>query len=378
MEGKLLPTSSIRDFLLILGLAIIGFQEAGNINRHQHVRISKRGNFAGLTPTVLGQAFLWFLRPGKTAFAIYPGSSSVEKISSAFNNTRSSRLSAHRAVPERDSEKFEKTKLWNRVVQRFLRALKAKQFVAAGWVSFALITSIPGSMAQAGAGGTLTTTPIKAVVELFTSQGCSSCPPADRLLKTYVDRKDVIALSFPVDYWDYLGWQDTYASQMNTERQRAYARARGDGSVYTPQAVVNGISHFVGSRKSKIDACIKRDLEKDGGASRVPLRLSLEGGQFVVETGTVKKGQPEKQLMLWIVAVQKSGTVNIARGENSGHKFTYYNIVRGMTPIGSWDGTPKTIRISRESVSKPHADTYLVLLQKGSSGPIIGASWLSK
>ena len=255
------------------------------------------------------------------------------------------------------------------VVRRVFGASINQRCVAASWLALAFLLTLFGSATQAGDGGALKTTNTKAVVELFTSQGCSSCPPADKLLKTYVDRKDVIALSFPVDYWDYLGWQDTYASQMNTQRQRAYARARGDGSVYTPQAVVNGISHFVGSSKSKIDDCIKRDLQKGLGASQVPMRFSHEGDQFVVETGPTKKDLKENQLMLWIIAVQKSGTVNISRGENSGHKFTYYNIVRGMTPIGSWDGTPKTIKVSAKTVFKPHADTYLALLQKGSSGP---------
>ena len=88
----------------------------------------------------------------------------------------------------------------------------------------------------------------KLVLELFTSQGCSSCPPADKLLKSYVDRDDVVALSMPVDYWDYLGWKDTYAQSAFSERQRRYARTRGDNMVYTPQVVVSGLYHAVGSQ----------------------------------------------------------------------------------------------------------------------------------
>ncbi len=219
----------------------------------------------------------------------------------------------------------------------------------------------------------------KAVVELFTSQGCSSCPPADKLLKYYIDRKDVIALSFPVDYWDYLGWPDTFASPMNTLRQREYAHKRGDGAVYTPQVVINGVAHYVGFNKRKIDASIGKNHNNPKGSLPVPLRLSLQNDEFIIETGSASnsKNLSKNEVMFWIVAVQSSGTVNIKRGENSGHKMTYYNIVRGLTPVGSWNGKPKTIRVSKKSVAKPHADKYLVLLQKGSTGQIIGASWLT-
>ena len=112
----------------------------------------------------------------------------------------------------------------------------------------------------AGAAPALATT--KAVIELFTSQGCSSCPPADALLGEYAKRDDVLALSFPVDYWDYLGWKDTLASHENTERQRAYAAARGDRQVYTPQVVVNGVEHMVGSTRAQ-------DRRRDRPARRV-------------------------------------------------------------------------------------------------------------
>jgi hypothetical protein len=109
--------------------------------------------------------------------------------------------------------------------------------------------------------------PAKAVIELFTSQGCSSCPPADALLKTLADDPSIIALSLPVDYWNYLGWKDTFASARNTERQRNYARTRGDGAIYTPQAVVNGVIPVNGSSKADIEQAKSRSAS---GRSAIP------------------------------------------------------------------------------------------------------------
>lgn len=217
----------------------------------------------------------------------------------------------------------------------------------------------------------------RAVVELFTSQGCSSCPPADRLLKTYVERDDVIALSFPVDYWDYLGWPDTFASPMNTERQRTYARRRGDGAVYTPQMVVNGIAHLVGSKQGDIDAAIQSYVDARGGGLDVPLQLTSNGADLVVKAGAARREIATDSMMFWIFAVQRSGTVEIHRGENSGKTITYFNVVRGFTPVGSWDGSPTVLRVAKSSVAKPHADQYLVVLQRSSTGEICGASWLA-
>src|SRR6516165_10211815 len=102
----------------------------------------------------------------------------------------------------------------------------------------------------------------RAVVELFTSQGCSSCPPADKLLGELAKRDDLLALSLPIDYWDYLGWKDTLASHDFSERQREYAQSRGDGAVYTPQAVINGTDDMVGSDRSAIESAVKQATDK--------------------------------------------------------------------------------------------------------------------
>ena len=156
----------------------------------------------------------------------------------------------------------------------------------------------------------------KVVLELFTSQGCSSCPPADALLESYTKRDDVIALSVPVDYWDRLGWKDTFASREFTLRQQEYASARGDGQVYTPQIVVSGSAHVVGRSRSSIDDAIavaRRTLRE----SQIPVRVRLEGGALVVQAGSGPTAIPPSDMQLFLAVVQEAGTVAIRRGENA-------------------------------------------------------------
>lgn len=219
--------------------------------------------------------------------------------------------------------------------------------------------------------------PIRAVLELFTSQGCSSCPPADALLKTYADKGDVLALSFPVDYWDYIGWRDTFASPENSSRQRAYARNFEIGPVYTPQVVVNGTTQALGSSRKEIDAAIERTAS-DFAARRVPVHFWNEGNMIVIETGAAPAGETAKTATIWLAVVQKQGTVNIKRGENGGKSLSYTNIVRQMTPVGLWNGEPSTIRLARTAIMRPDTEDSIVLLQESDSGPILGAAWLGQ
>jgi hypothetical protein len=217
----------------------------------------------------------------------------------------------------------------------------------------------------------------KSVVELFTSQGCSSCPKADALLGNLAGRDDVIALSLPVDYWDYLGWKDTLANPKFSERQRAYAQARGDGAIYTPQAVVNGLVHINGTDEGSI----KRTMEKTGktvAASFVPIRLSETKERLVVETGPAQPGVPAKEATLWLAVISASVTVPITRGENQGKTVTYNNVVRELMPIGMWNGKPMTVQLERHSFMRPGADRCAVLMQQGKAGPIVGAALLSQ
>jgi hypothetical protein len=227
------------------------------------------------------------------------------------------------------------------------------------------LASAPAVGASSGAAPVATR-----VIELFTSQGCSSCPPADRLMQSLAGQPDTIVLSFPVDYWDYIGWKDTFASPAYTARQKAYAQARGDGSVYTPQAVVNGLRHAVGSDPVEIDAATKL-ADGEQGAMRVPLKTHMEGGHLVAEVGAAPEGAG-KWGAFWVLRVSKSRSVAIGRGENAGHTVTYTNVVRGMDKAGNWMGVPARFEIDEMGLKQGDSDGYVLLLQ-ANQGPKLGA-----
>lgn len=199
------------------------------------------------------------------------------------------------------------------------------------------------------------------VVELFTSQGCSSCPPADAFLTDLArQRRDVLPLAFHVTYWDYLGWKDPYSLDAATARQRAYARYLGDDGVYTPQMVVDGATGFVGSSRS-------RGLEAIAGAVRKPVAVSLarDGANFLI---TVGDGTGHGQVLL--VGFDPAHETRIGRGENGGRTLTESNIVRSLTPVGAWAGSALALR------SMPAAGEGFAVLLQAEDGRIIGAARL--
>lgn len=214
----------------------------------------------------------------------------------------------------------------------------------------------------------------RAVIEMYTSQGCSDCPAADALLKDYLDKKNVVGLTLPVDYWDYLGWKDTLAGPRNSARQREYAERFGIGTVYTPQAVVNGAAEVVGSSASEIDRAIAA-TETALSSSRVPIHFWHYGNSIVIEAGSAPNDTEPKEATIWLAVVQKSVEVPVKAGENKGKTLTYYNVVRELTPVGMWNGRPATVRLSRADVMRED-ETLVVLIQEASAGPIIGAAKL--
>jgi hypothetical protein len=228
----------------------------------------------------------------------------------------------------------------------------------------------PGGAAGAGAA--------KPVIELFTSQGCSSCPAADALLRQYAARDDIIALSFPVDYWDYLGWKDTLASPKFSERQRAYAKARHDGLVYTPQIVVNGLLHVNGSARDEIEHAMDKTT-RTLSSSHIPIQLSTADGKLTIQTGAAPENGPTpKEATLWLLVIAKSVQVAIRRGENEGKTVTYANVVRDLLPVGTWSGKPLTVRLERHAFMRPGTERCAALLQQANAGPIIGAALLNQ
>lgn len=213
----------------------------------------------------------------------------------------------------------------------------------------------------------------KAVVELYTSQGCSSCPAADALMNRLAERDDIIAMSLSVDYWDYLGWKDTLAQSKFTDRQKAYAKAIGDGMVYTPQVVVNGAVHVNGSDERKITAAIEK-TNKAVAAAYVPVRLSASDGKLVVDIGAAPQGTTLKDATVWLAVISPKVEVPITRGENTGKTVTYANVVRDLMPIGMWSGKAMTVQLARHSIAHNGAERCAVLVQQGRGGPIVGAA----
>ncbi len=204
------------------------------------------------------------------------------------------------------------------------------------------------------------------VIELFTSQGCSSCPAADRLMTKMAQDPKTIVMSYDVDYWDYIGWKDTYGSPAFTARQKAYAVARGDGHVYTPQAVVDGLHHAVGSDPMEIENATQLAAGEQGAMS-VPIRLTRENGRLVINVGAASDGAP-RWGACWIVHIATSRTVSVRRGENAGHALSYTNVVRGMDKVGNWNGEAARYEVDPSSLMTPDSDAYVVMLQASSAG----------
>lgn len=211
-----------------------------------------------------------------------------------------------------------------------------------------------------------------AVLELFTSQGCSACPPADALLARLALREDVMALTLPVDYWDYLGWEDTLATPENTVRQRSYAETRGDNQVYTPQMVVNGMAHAVGKKLPQIQAAMD-STEASLEGQRVSLDLVGDSETLTINIGPAAANSSNSGIV-WVMLLQREVTVAIERGENRGKTITYHNVVRRMMPIGKWSGKATTLNLPIRHLLRDETEACAVLLQQGSAGPILAAA----
>ena len=217
------------------------------------------------------------------------------------------------------------------------------------------------------------------VVELFTSQGCSSCPPADAALAEFAADPDVLALGYHVDYWDYLGWRDTLASADNTARQYAYARTLGSRTVYTPQAVLNGRQHLNGGKKAEIRTLLS-DMARQGEGLPVPMTVDANAQRLRV---TVDAGEKPGgyDFLLGVVYFRDRSEVRIERGENAGRAMVYANAVTGRQSLGMWDGAAMTVDLPRSKLDQHKATGCAVLLQahgpSGDPGSIIGAANLT-
>jgi hypothetical protein len=218
----------------------------------------------------------------------------------------------------------------------------------------------------------------RAVIELFTSQGCSSCPPADKLLSELRDDSSLVTLSLPIDYWDYLGWKDTLAIPGHTLRQKAYSKARGDREVYTPQVVVNGVAQALGSDRAEIEKAVARSRAK-ATAPSVPIEVAVGDEQVTVTLANATAGAAMGG-EVWLCPLSRSETVRVGRGENRGRTLTYTNVVRRWVKLGTWTGKGETFTVPTDAIKSAGIDAVAVILQSGNPerpGAVLGASLAS-
>lgn len=207
----------------------------------------------------------------------------------------------------------------------------------------------------------------KVVVELYTSQGCSSCPPADALLHDLAGRSDVIALALHVDYWDYLGWKDNFGSPAFTARQHGYARAASATTVYTPQMVIGGRDHVIGSKAMEVmDHIVRHRSAPDP----VAITLTRNGGN--VQINARSNGGRLGNMIVQVVRYTPEETVAIRRGENAGKSISYNNIVTRWDTVSTWDGA-SPLAINAPAVG---AEPIVVIIQNERHGPILAAAEL--
>ena len=206
------------------------------------------------------------------------------------------------------------------------------------------------------------------VVELFTSQGCSSCPPADALLAELADREDILALSLHVDYWDYIGWKDPFASPLHTQRQRVYSQVFGKRYVYTPQMVVNGALEMTGSDRSTV---LDR-IAAAPPADRVRLAVRDDGAGKV--TVSVPRSSDAEDATVWLVLYDNEHVTAVKRGENRGRTIRNRNVVRGLQRIGMWNGQALELPVMISEMAPNGGDSCAVLLQSQRTGRILAAA----
>jgi hypothetical protein len=208
-------------------------------------------------------------------------------------------------------------------------------------------------------------------VELFTSQGCSSCPPADAFLGRLAKRSDIVALSFHVDYWDYIGWKDPFASRESTERQRSYARALKQRYVYTPEMVVDGIGHDTGREPGPIKALLAKAQTLSPRRATPELSRTVGGPLTIKLAAFALDGGPAD---VTLAVYDRRNNTAVANGENQGRTLENFNIVRHFELVSRWNGSPASWTIAADRIQA--AQGVAVLVQHAGCGPMIGCNKL--
>ncbi len=207
------------------------------------------------------------------------------------------------------------------------------------------------------------------VVELFTSQGCSSCPPADELLGELADQPGVIALAHHVDYWDYIGWKDPFARPEATERQRRYAKQLGSRFIYTPQMVIDGQIDVVGSRRTQVISSIT--AARSAGER---LAIDIESDSKTAKV-TIPAGEaPEQGATVWLAVYDDEHRTRVGRGENAGRELTDANVVREFVSLGTWNGEAMELSVDLASAIAEGRGGCAIIVQEGRAGRVLGAA----
>ncbi|MFC2969161.1 DUF1223 domain-containing protein [Acidimangrovimonas pyrenivorans] len=229
-----------------------------------------------------------------------------------------------------------------------------------------LVLGVAGSnLAGTARAETATQGPGAVVVELYTSQGCSSCPPADALLSELAEKPNVIALALHVDYWDYIGWKDNFGSPDYTARQKAYARAIGSRTIYTPQMIVEGVDRVEGFRPMQVADLIHHHRAQ---TSPVSLQIQRQGGVVHI---VAQSAEPlSEAATVQLVRYRPEATVQIRRGENAGRTLTYHNIVTHWETLRDWDGRSALSLTAPAKGEQP----VVVIVQRKGPGEILAAA----
>lgn len=205
------------------------------------------------------------------------------------------------------------------------------------------------------------------VVELFTSQGCSSCPPAEAFLSDLAKRKDVVALEFHVDYWDYIGWKDIFAKPEFTARQKHYVRAMNSRYAYTPQMVIDGREHVVGSHRAKVERKIRQAQSRASDAPEIKMRR--DGMNLIISVGAARASG---DYVVTMATFDKPHVTKVKRGENRGKTLVNANVVRELVKIGDWNGKAGEYTFSLDGTDGDGG--CAILIQKKGQGPVIAAA----
>ncbi len=212
------------------------------------------------------------------------------------------------------------------------------------------------------------------VAELFTSQSCPACPDADAFAADLDNRSDIIVLSWPVDIWDYLGWEDTLASPENTRRQAQYNGRFGLRWPYTPELVIDGRTHVAGNQREEVMSLIE-EIRRDSWVD-VPLRIRLMERRLVINVGSAPDGMTDTLGTIWLIPYRDQQNIEIGNGPNRGRTLSYVNVAEAAYPISQWAGSPVIVRHELEFALGDMPDGFVVLLQKHRSGPVLGAARL--